>query len=154
MRICITVIKIMQILFLFSDFRTPPNAINGSRAAMLERWHQCPPEHRPYHKGDFFRLATGMGVRYREVLQHSLVDLALNNDNHLAVKGVVVNSSHILEELNLLRQNPQDKSQHYTSHNGKEGVHPYRIGWLGVRGYLYQRLKATHRHFRNQASGR
>lgn len=124
--------------FAWCDPRPLP-VTNGSRAVLLEQWqHECvgrgPPlrgSRRFYHKADFFRLATAMGIQYREVMQHSLQGLLPESENPISVKGVVVNSSHILRELEeLLLKNHQPAWK--SAYNGEEGVHPYRIGRLGL----------------------
>jgi len=119
---------------------------NGSRAVLLQRWRKCSqknekhgaPTGNPfYHKADFFRLATGMDVRYVEVLHDAVVIGPSTRSNPIGVKAVIVNSSLILKELQRVKDdNGYDYRKHPT-YNGKEGVYPYRIG----NGTLWEHFK-------------
>ena len=126
----------------------PPHTANGSHAALLDQWRKCRRVHHGnthYHKADFFRLATGMGIRYTEVIHDSLVGRVPDNSNPITVQGVVVNSSLILQELHrLLQDNAYDYKQH-PSYNGMEGVAPYRIGRVSLMERLRERLKEWYR---------
>lgn len=105
------------------------NIGNRSHADLIEKWEDdCPDQNRFYYKADFFRLATGMGVRYTEVIQDSLIGLPDGAANPICVKNVVVNTSTILLELQyLMEDNDYDYKKH-PSHNGQEGVFLYSIG--------------------------
>ena len=122
---------LVEISFRYAWCKRYKGMVNTTRAAMLEHWRKnCTNTTRYYHKADYFRLATGMDVRYTEVINDSLQGAA---DRDYAnpirgVSGVVVNSSLILQELHhLLSDNDYDFKKHPT-YNGQEGVFPYVIG--------------------------
>ena len=74
---------LVEISFRYAWCKRYKGMVNTTRAAMLEHWRKnctggyIPSFHRRdaryYNKADFFRLATGMGVRYTEVINDSLI---------------------------------------------------------------------------------
>jgi hypothetical protein len=106
-----------------------PVIVNGSKAALLERWKNCPEKRRYYHKADFFQLAVGMGIRYTEVIQEGVINYT--NSNPINVKGILVDSQLIVQELRRLKENNNYDVRQHPSYNGWEGVEPYQIKIVG-----------------------
>jgi len=121
--------------FAYYQRRDPhhPLSNNGTHEAMLKQWQRRRyyyyDPRRYYEKADYFRLATGWGIRYTEVINHGLVGFENGTTNPIKVQGIVVNSTLIVQELRRLLEDPiyYDYKKHPT-YNGMEGVHPYHVG--------------------------
>ena len=67
-------------------------------------------------------------MRYTEVIPDSLVDMVPGDVNPISVKGIVVNSTLILDELrNLLQDNDYDYRRNVDSYAAMPGVAPFAL---------------------------
>ncbi|CAB9528550.1 expressed unknown protein [Seminavis robusta] len=136
------------------DPKIPLIKVNATEK-ILQRWQQCSKSKRRYHKADFFRLATGMNIRYVEITalgyQYNRQDGPITVENPIEVQAVVVNSSHILEQLVELYQDQEYdyrkqtsttiKAQGATNSINDEDINDVFLAVDGIEPYWIEELQ-------------